>query len=301
MGITVSNPSQIPVNVVEIGDEISQDAINAISSAGTPSTGNPFSTASAVTTAISTYLPLVGGTLTGAITVTAINSGLNADITFDTYNDTGAGTHFVHSFDAFTGTLDLATNGGGLTFPDTTVQTTAALPFTGGNLTGSIAVGTGGFTTTISGPSIGFDGGLVINQEEAHITGFNINLPASGTITSCGSITFSDSTVQTTAAVAGVNLGDVFSISNVQSVTFSGTSPSPCELTITFRPVNTYINQSMTLVVENADGSISQNVKGSVSSTSNWTYVTTYDTFPADQYIYMVANGVKATIPINFP
>ena len=65
--------------------------------------------------------------LDSPIVVTAINSNTNVDITFDAYNDTGAGTHFLHTFDAGTGKLNLATNGGGLTFPDATVQTTAAV------------------------------------------------------------------------------------------------------------------------------------------------------------------------------
>jgi len=86
--------------------------------------GITFSDDSVQTTAA---LPITGGTLTGAVVVTAINGSTNADITFDAYNDTGAGTHFVHTFDAFTGKLNLATNGGGLTFPDSTVQTTAAV------------------------------------------------------------------------------------------------------------------------------------------------------------------------------
>lgn len=48
MGISISGPStQIPTNVVEIGNEISQNAINAIAAANLPSTGNPFTTASA--------------------------------------------------------------------------------------------------------------------------------------------------------------------------------------------------------------------------------------------------------------
>lgn len=47
MGITISGPStQIPTNVVEIGNEISQNAINAIANAQVPSTGNPFTTVS---------------------------------------------------------------------------------------------------------------------------------------------------------------------------------------------------------------------------------------------------------------
>ena len=113
-------------------------------------------------------------------------------------------------------------------------------------------------------------------------------------------ITFNDSTVQTTAATAGVNLGDVFSIANVTDVSFTGSYPSPGSWTINFRPVNNYLVGGVTMVVENGDGSISQDVKGSISTTSNWSYTTTYDTFPGDAYLYMVVNGVKATIPINF-
>lgn len=56
MGITISGAStQIPTNVVEVGNEISQNAINAISAAQTPSSGNPFQTLSAIGGAVSGY------------------------------------------------------------------------------------------------------------------------------------------------------------------------------------------------------------------------------------------------------
>jgi len=84
-------------------------------------------------TTLDGYLLLAGGTMTGAVTVTAINSGLNADITFDTYNDTGAGTHYYTYLTNTDGRLLLATNGGGLTFPDGTTQTTAGYPNTNPN------------------------------------------------------------------------------------------------------------------------------------------------------------------------
>ena len=84
------------------------------------------------------YLPLAGGTMTGAVNLTEINNTTNNNIEIDVYNDVGAGTHFVHSFDAMNGVFQLATNGGGLTFPDSTTQTTAGLPLTGGTMTGGI-------------------------------------------------------------------------------------------------------------------------------------------------------------------
>ena len=262
MAITISTPTQIPTNVVEVGNEISADQLAGITSATTPSAGNPFSTASAVTTAISTkadlasaaltgnvtittnsanpaliivqdgagdvvqfkdvaadttysfinasgkvntilsatanaglniphglaptspvngdiwttttglfvrvnsvtqtmattaslsvyltsataaatyltptsanttYLAKAGGTLTGAVTVTQINNTLNTDLVIDAYNDTGAGTHYLHSFTNTDGRLLLATNGGGLTFPDGTTQITAGYPNTNPN------------------------------------------------------------------------------------------------------------------------------------------------------------------------
>jgi len=80
------------------------------------------------------YLPLSGGTMSGTIFLPSLRNLLNTDLTVTAYNDTGAGTNFIHTFDAFDGTFALATNGGGLIFPDATVQTTAGLPLTGGTM-----------------------------------------------------------------------------------------------------------------------------------------------------------------------
>lgn len=139
----------------------------------------------------------------------------------------------------------------------------------------------------------------MINLKDSSLTQSLLDGKLSNPVSSSG-ITFADSTVQTTAATGGINLGDVFSVANVQDVSWSGSYPSPGSWTITFRPVNTYIASAVSIYVENADGSISQDAKGSVSTSSNWTYTTTYDTFPADVYLYLVVNGVKATLPINY-
>jgi hypothetical protein len=78
----------------------------------------------------------------GKIQTPTIKNILNADLVIDSYNDTGAGTHYLHKFTPFDGKLVLATNGGGLTFPDGTTQSTA---FTGvaatswGTITGTIS------------------------------------------------------------------------------------------------------------------------------------------------------------------
>jgi hypothetical protein len=125
--------------------------------------------------AASTYLPFTGGTMSGTIFLSSLRNLLNTDLTVTAYNDTGAGTNFVHTFDAFDGTFTLATNGGGLKFPDLTVQVTAGLPLTGGTVGGTVTI----------------EGNLTVNQ-------LNIN---DGDISYIGSIQFSDSSVQTTAFI----------------------------------------------------------------------------------------------------
>jgi hypothetical protein len=61
MGITISGPStQIPTNVVEVGNEITQNQLNAITASNVPSTGNPLQTLSAVQTYVGNFvLPTV--------------------------------------------------------------------------------------------------------------------------------------------------------------------------------------------------------------------------------------------------
>lgn len=55
MGITISGPStQIPTNVVEVGNEITQNQLNAITASATPSTGNPMQTSSAMQSYLNT-------------------------------------------------------------------------------------------------------------------------------------------------------------------------------------------------------------------------------------------------------
>jgi hypothetical protein len=85
-----------------------------------------------------TALKLTGGTLSGTLFLPTARNLLNTDLNIVAYNDTGAGTTYTHSFKPFDGTFQLAANGGGLRFPDSTVQATAGLPLTGGTLTGKL-------------------------------------------------------------------------------------------------------------------------------------------------------------------
>lgn len=78
----------------------------------------------------------------GKIQTPTIKNILNADLVIDSYNDTGAGTHYLHKFTPFDGKFVLATNGGGLTFGDGTTQTTAftgVVAVTWGTITGTLA------------------------------------------------------------------------------------------------------------------------------------------------------------------
>ena len=76
-------------------------------------------------TALGLKADLESPTFTTRIYTPAIRNLLNTDLQVDAYNDTGAGTHYLHYFNAYDGRLILATNGGGLTYPDATTQTTA--------------------------------------------------------------------------------------------------------------------------------------------------------------------------------
>jgi hypothetical protein len=102
-----------------------------------------------------TALKLTGGTLSGELELPQIGNLLNANLVINSYNDTGAGTNYNHTFTPFDGMFNLAPNGGGLKFPNGTVQTTAGLPLTGGTLTGKL---TATPTSGIAGINVGVGG-----------------------------------------------------------------------------------------------------------------------------------------------
>ena len=72
------------------------------------------------------YALLSGATFSGEIETPSIGNLLNTDLVVDSYNDTGAGTHYYHKFTPFDGKFVLAPNGGGLVYPDATIQSTAS-------------------------------------------------------------------------------------------------------------------------------------------------------------------------------
>ena len=181
------------------------------------------------------FLPLAGGTMTGAITFDAV--GLQ-NINKGTFDNGSAGAYNGISLICAVGYelnwqggrltnwysgsataiicdsgIDIQSaagltlgNSAGITFTDSSVQTTAAVSFAGGTVGSAISVTAAGGTVTLA------DTGLDLSASTA---GGAITVGTSG-------ITFSDSTVQTTAAVAGANLADTLA-ALFHNVAWSGT------------------------------------------------------------------------------
>lgn len=137
MSVKITQP--IPPNVVEIGNEITQNVVDGLMSANpSPSSANPYLTVNAAA-----FLPLAGGTISGVIDFTSIN-GYDAEVGawgFGTENTDGRYATLEPNLltvrDGAT-TLTISATGG-ITFPDNSVQTTAAsgdyLPLAGGTMT----------------------------------------------------------------------------------------------------------------------------------------------------------------------
>lgn len=97
---------------------------------------------------LSGYATLSGATFSGSIYAPTLRNLLNSELVIDSYNDTGAGTHYLHKFTPFDGKFVLAPNGGGLTFPDGSTQATSAVSFDPtGYATESWVTGQGYLTT----------------------------------------------------------------------------------------------------------------------------------------------------------
>jgi len=130
-----------------------------------------------------------GSIKTDSIGVKSLNSNLNITV----YNDTGAGTYYTSCFNAFGGGLVLAPNGTGITFPDTTTQSTAAV-FYNQSLNTTNDVVFNSISKTI--PAVGGFHTYSINPNS--ITAGS-TFGGSTTISSSG-VNFPDGTTQSTAA-----------------------------------------------------------------------------------------------------
>jgi hypothetical protein len=252
------------------------------------------------------FLPLSGGTMTGAITFDAVGLQNISKGTFD--NSTGG----------YNGISLICAVGYELNWQGGRLGNWYSGAFQPINLDSTLQIADATYESEVGGWGFGVEltsdntQNAFIAYDEVSVSGSSYNTsiaPTGVTITGGGStlsisttgVTFPDSTVITTAPVAGLNQADVFATAIVTDTTFAGTSPSPGTWTINFRPINQYIRNNDTIYVENGDGSISQVADAAASSTADWSYVATYDTFPGDQYFYIKINGIKGIIPINNP
>jgi len=105
-------------------------------------------------------------------------------------------------------------------------------------------------------------------------------------------ITFSDSTVQSSAAVAGANFGDVISMTKVNSISASGGYYE-----ITFAAVNLEMMQ-LGLYACRSGGANPEAIT-SFSSSTTWTYTTT--AIDDTSSLFLKLNGQVGTFPIKTP
>lgn len=147
MSLSASVGVQIPTNVIEVGNEISQVAVDAIAASSSPSNVNPLMTSSAVS---ATYAPKASPTFTGVVTIPA-GASISGYLTDAPSN----GSEYVRKNAAWS----VATGGGGATAASqltnatyatnpTAAPTTAGdvLSFNGTALVWSAGGGGGGLT-----------------------------------------------------------------------------------------------------------------------------------------------------------
>jgi len=153
-----------------------------------------------LSSALGSKLPLAGGTMNANASIvlsTATYDSLVSGEVFGVELTADPTQNASLAFNALTvqdGVGSMQVRADGLTFPDATTQTTAAVPFNGGTVYSQISV-TGSGGTVSMGDSIGFD--------------------LSGSTAGAG-IKFADSTVQYTAAVAPPN-ADVLTANAIAS------------------------------------------------------------------------------------
>ena len=202
--------------------------VGAINASASPTSGNPYATVGDISSSLNGYLPLAGGTMTGPLinSETTYDSefagwGLGIEQSDDHTKGTTVEFNGLHTYD---GPNSVHVNPTGITFPDSTIQTTAALPLTGGTMTGSVDINSGGTAgSTHSEASISFTNTGVSSWLDAESFGISSSTGSVYLNTTDGingglymldnnggemrynanGITFPDGSVQTTATLTG--------------------------------------------------------------------------------------------------
>ena len=199
--------------------------VNAAGAAGFDPVGHPsyWESLSGSNPDLSGYAQLSGASFTGVVSAPEIRNPLGTDLVIDSYNNSGLGVHYEHKFTHLDGKFVLATNGGGLTFPDGTTQTTSALPLSGGTMNANAII-------TLSDASYNADSelagwGLGIEKTDDHTKYATIEYNAVTVqdganyvqVTADG-VRFNDGTTQTTSAVTP----DLSGYALLSGATFTG-------------------------------------------------------------------------------
>lgn len=177
-----------------------------------------------------------GNLVIGALST--IKNELNAPITFELYNDTGAGTTFLHTFNPYNGQFEFSSGGGGIKFSDTTVQTTAALPLTGGTLSGKVNLpnrtsggvaylNLGTVSDGLTVPSTLVEGDIFLHETAGSVGNYNVRLAYtaknfSGVLTNYSVAVLQNSNLFTQAQVISANSNTAFSLQVTQATTGGG-------------------------------------------------------------------------------
>jgi hypothetical protein len=219
--MSISLSPNIPANVVEIGQEITQGVVDALNNSSAPTSANPYLTVSA---GDNNYLVKAGGgTVVGTVVVDT-DGTVGGNVT--TINGTSVE---VDNFGVGAIQIDPVL---GVTFPDNTSQGTAAIFYNQSlNTTSSVA-----FSQLQVGPSPGLFAtvsptnftvldftppGAPVVQSQLGASGLSLNQSGAG-------ITFPDSTLQTTAAKPAVDI-QTFG-SSTTSGTFTWNKPAGAKL-----------------------------------------------------------------------
>ena len=177
---------------------------DALGYMGMSTDGLRFTDGSVQTTAASLF---TGGPITSAITLTdgSMVTGFESGAFYVNRTDGYSATLQLNNLSLSSDTQSIGIAAAGITFADATFQSTAALPFTGGEVANPITMHDGSSDSEMSASVFGVELTSDTTQNASlSYTGLNVQITGSAMNVTATGITFPDSTTQTTSAT---NLG----------------------------------------------------------------------------------------------